>query len=323
VFTIPETTLVVFNIAGQRGASIVNNPSCFGVLYQHALLTHQQLKMNKTKRASILQVEAFIMAMLTADYFEAVDRRSLVTFSVPARFTVIGPSVFARLEQLKHVDLNNVQCIKEMAFEGSGLTSITIGSSVTHVGEAAFERCKDLRLVAIEGNPVLGRGCFAYTGIQKVLFPNLKNIPSRAFFGCPMLSLMLPATLESIGEEAFSQTLLGRVEATACSKLRKIEKRAFWDADLSMVFLGCRLEYIGAEAFGDNADLYALSLGDSRCIHTVDTVYLSEDESRHPRVVIQVLAELYPNINVITIGGFKKTRHLADKTMYFNEIEHH
>ena len=102
-------------------------------------------------------------------------------------------------------------------FEGSGLESVTIPSSVRTIHQSAFCLCKNLRYAMInEGLEVLGTdeypgndgnwyGVFGDSALEYVELPStLKRIEYCTFNGCKNLSnINLPERLEYIGKQCF------------------------------------------------------------------------------------------------------------------------
>ncbi len=76
-------------------------------------------------------------------------------------------------------------------YDCSGLTSVTIGNSVTSIGYNAFERCSGLTSVTIP-NSVTSIGSYAFSGcssLTSVTIPNsVTSIDYYAFFGCSGLT---------------------------------------------------------------------------------------------------------------------------------------
>ena len=100
-------------------------------------------------------------------------------------------------------------CIGDNAFNGcSGLTSITLPSSVTSIGAAAFKGCSGLTSLTIPpGVTEIGNyafeGCSGLTSLT--IPPGITSISDGVFEGCSGLtSLTLPPGLTSIGDFAFS-----------------------------------------------------------------------------------------------------------------------
>lgn len=177
------------------------------------------------------------------------------------------------------------------------LQEIVIPSTVTYIGIDAFSYCKALETVTFTGGGtealVIADGvktqslhsitytsvfnsCYALTTIT---FPErTKRIGSFAFVQCPGLETVnLPASLEEIGEEAFSVTAVYGIIYTVPmvssiktvtitdteenpSQLRIIEKNAFGYANaLTSINLPSSLEEIGYGAF-INAGLISIEL---------------------------------------------------------------
>ena len=118
----------------------------------------------------------------------------------------------------------------------SCLTSVTIGNSVTRIGDDAFYGCSALTSVTIP-NSVTSIGDYAFrgcSGLTSVTIPNsVTSIGDYAFRGCSGLtSVTIPNSVTSIGDEAFYE----------CSGLTSVN-------------IGSSVESIGTEAFSDCSEL--------------------------------------------------------------------
>ena len=95
------------------------------------------------------------------------------------------------------------------AFSGcSGLTSLTIPSSVTEIGESAFHGCSGLTSLTIPSG-VTSIGYYAFigcSGLKSLTIPSsVTSIGESAFQGCSGLSsLTIPSSVTSIGDLAFA-----------------------------------------------------------------------------------------------------------------------
>ena len=95
------------------------------------------------------------------------------------------------------------------AFSGcSGLTSLTIPSSVTEIGSYAFEDCSGLTSLTIPSS-VTEIGWYAFSGcsgLTSLTIPSsVTEIGRETFMGCSGLtSLTIPSSVTSIGWSAFS-----------------------------------------------------------------------------------------------------------------------
>ena len=87
-----------------------------------------------------------------------------------------------------------------------GITSITIGDSVTSIGKAAFSDCPGATSVII-GNSVqyIGESAFAGLQVTSITIPNsVTEIGPMAFRWCDLLtSITIPYSVAVIGDSAF------------------------------------------------------------------------------------------------------------------------
>ena len=117
------------------------------------------------------------------------------------------------------------------AFSGcSGLTSLTIPSSVTEIGSYAFEDCSGLTSLIIPSS-VTSIGWYAFegcSGLTSLTIPSsVTSIGWSAFSGCSGLtSLTIPSSVTSIGYYAFSGCS-GLTSLTIPSSVTSIDDNAF------------------------------------------------------------------------------------------------
>ena len=162
-----------------------------------------------------------------------------------------------------------------MCYRMSNLTSVTIGSSVTSIGSAAFSSCSGLEKVIVPNidiknwcsikfasytdNPLY----YAHhlysdknTEITELVIPyDVTNISSSAFSGCSGLtSVTIPNSVTNIGEDAFS----------GCSGLTSVRfenskdntpivlenNKVFSDCPLDEVYIGRKLSYTTTSSAG-------------------------------------------------------------------------
>ena len=125
-----------------------------------------------------------------------------------------------------------------------GITSVTIPSSVTAIGEGAFEGCKKLIAIKVDGRSKSfssdGVALFSYRGEKLIFYPEGKHgayaIPSgvveigkNAFWRCLGLTgVTIPSNVKTIGSRAFSGCI-GLAEVTIPNGVKTIEEAVFED----------------------------------------------------------------------------------------------
>ena len=177
----------------------------------------------------------------------------------------------------------NVTSIDSGAFYGSWLNSVTIGNSVTSIGEYAFGDCGGLTSIIVEnGNPKFDsrNNCNAIiatktntlvVGCKNTIIPNsVTCIGEEAFCGCSSLtSITIPESVTCIGMDAFcgcnslisitipeSVTYIGDQAFYGCSSLTSVTINCptvgSWFSGITSieeVTLGDCVTSIGGDAF--------------------------------------------------------------------------
>jgi hypothetical protein len=99
---------------------------------------------------------------------------SVVYDGVTYNLTAIGNSAFYNCSGLTSVSIpSSVTTIGQNSFQGTGLTSLTLPSSITSIQAYAFSGCTSLTSVNCLGStpPSLGSDCFSGTSITDVFVP--------------------------------------------------------------------------------------------------------------------------------------------------------
>jgi len=132
--------------------------------------------------------------------------------------TSLGEACFAYCSGLTSITIpSSVTSLGASCFSGcSGLTSITIPSSVTSLGESCFEGCSGLTSITIPSSVTsLGWYCFSgCSGLTSITIPSsVTSLGASCFSGCSGLtSITIPSSVTSLGWYCFS----------ACSGLTSI-----------------------------------------------------------------------------------------------------
>lgn len=208
---------------------------------------------------------------------------ALTSIELPAGTTKLGTYMFSRCESLTSVNLSELTQITEIpfrAFERCALSSVELPENISRVAKFAFSAN-----YICTGLDDYGDEIRTYT-IQDIV-PNegLIEIGSNAFGGAVITSLILPNSLTTIGQEAFSGCYQlaeitwpdnkGFTEINGFDHCTSLPDSIFESLPVTVTsigyeaFLGCRfssvslpgtIETIGERAFAYNYNLKSLSL---------------------------------------------------------------
>jgi hypothetical protein len=132
---------------------------------------------------------------------------SVINSSITYSVTSIGASAFLGCTGLTSITIpSSVTSIEGAAFMISGLTSITIPSSVTSIGDDAFLGCTGLTSITIPSSVTsVSYGIVANcTGLTSITIPSsVTSIGGEAFMSSGLTSITIPTSVTSIGDMAF------------------------------------------------------------------------------------------------------------------------
>ena len=178
----------------------------------------------------------------------------------------IGSSVFSG-EALTAITLpSTLTSIGNYAFQNcDGLTSVVLPDSLTTLGSYAFRNCTALASITYpKGLTSVGsRGAFSgCTALKQVTVPEgVTALPNYVFYNCASLEgVSLPSTLTVIGSNAF-RNCTGLTGLTLPQGLEEIGTYAFAGcSNLASVVFPDNLTTLGSNAFQDCASLEGVSL---------------------------------------------------------------
>lgn len=123
----------------------------------------------------------------------------------------IGSHAFENYSGITQITLpSTVTTIEDNAFRNcTGLSEINTPRPLSTIGNYAFANCSSLReFNFIASISTLGEGCFENcSSLSDLTLPtSLNNIPNRAFYGCRSIrSIYIDRTVLLIGAEAFAE----------------------------------------------------------------------------------------------------------------------
>ena len=147
----------------------------------------------------------FIREMAGRDFNGGKTDGKLSILDLSEAKIVAGGDAYVRYDNKRYTSNDNLD---DYAFAGcSGLTSLTIPSGVTSIGNYAFEGCSGLTSLTIPSG-VTSIGNYAFTGcsgLTSLTIPSgVTSIGEGVFYGCSGLtSLTIPSGVTSIGYYAF------------------------------------------------------------------------------------------------------------------------
>lgn len=185
----------------------------------------------------------------------------LAEVKIPASVTAIASSAFWQCSALKKLVFSGgslLESIGTHAFDGAGITSLSLPQGLKSIGDGAFFACNGLTAAALPASlESLGASAFAdCENLASVeLGGGLDKVESEAFKNCTALSsVVLPDGITEIASGAFEGcAALESVDLP--SDLDKLGKHAFAGTGLKQVTLPASLRTSGDAIFADCADL--------------------------------------------------------------------
>ncbi len=208
--------------------------------------------------------------------------RGMTDISIPGSVTSIGKDAFVGCYGLTSINIStvntNYSSVDGILFDKDKTVLIkypagktekiyTIPSSVTNIGEDAFECCKYLTNVKIPNSVTsIGTNAFAYCyNITGISIPSsITNIENYAFYSCDGLkSINIPNSVTSIGSHAF-EDCFGLKSVNISDSVISIGEGAFKNCtSLTSLSLPDSVKSIGESAFHNCNSMTSVSIPSS------------------------------------------------------------
>ncbi len=146
-----------------------------------------------------------------AFYFGSAEKVTIPSKLGGYKVTNIDQCAFELCTGLTSVTIpSSVTSIDEFAFsECTNLKSVSLSSNLESIGSGAFENCESLTSITIPDSVTeIGDTAFSYcTSLKSIAIPDgIKTIGTTFFMGCQSLKyIFIPESVKSIGVEAFSE----------------------------------------------------------------------------------------------------------------------
>ncbi len=149
----------------------------------------------------------------------------------------------------------------------SGLTSITIPSSVTSLGESCFNGCSGLTSITIPSSVTsLGASCFSNcSGLTSITIPSsVTSLGKFCFYGCRGLtSITIPSSVTSLGKSCFD-SCSGLTSITIPSSVTSLGYRCFKDCSgLTSITIPSSVTSLGEACFSGCSGLTSITIPSS------------------------------------------------------------
>lgn len=182
---------------------------------------------------------------------------SLNAVTIPGNVKELGDYAFYGCTALRTVTLpQGLETIPQYCFNNTAISNISLPTTVTSIGEAAFQKTKvsDFNFSHIES---IGDSAFEGSSLTSVSSTAVKSVGARAFYNSNLTDVSLPSA-KTVGNYAFARctSLKGATLTSATS----IGANAFYGCSvLSNVYIG-KAESLGDTAFRDTASLRTITL---------------------------------------------------------------
>ena len=208
------------------------------------------------------EIDGIPVKGIRGDVFNSTN---LVSVTLPNSIDTLRGHAFEECTDLVEIYLpKNLKYIGGHAFDGcENLSHVYFPQTLRYIGGYAFNECKMLTINDLPSE-MDSIGAYAFCGclgIEKITLPqNLTEIRAYTFSQTSLREITIPASVQRIGEQAFSLTYLNRLVFEDNSQLVRIGSRAFFDTELTEVVIPPSVKEIRGSAFRSCKKLKSASI---------------------------------------------------------------
>ena len=194
----------------------------------------------------------------------------------------LGASCFEGCSGLTSITIpSSVTSLGNYCFSDcSGLKSITIPSSVTSLGEFCFSGCRGLTSITIPSSVTsLGDGCFSgCSGLTSIIIPSsVTSLGYDCFLGCSGLtSITIPSSVTSLGSSCFN-SCSGLTSITIPSSVTSLGSSCFWGCSgLTSITIPSSVTSFGTSCFSGCKNLETVYFKGKKCNSNYKDLYIPQ-----------------------------------------------
>lgn len=161
----------------------------------------------------------------------------------------LGVSLFENCDWITNVTLpSSLRSIGSRAFKDCGVTRLVLPDTISEIGEEAFRWSKLMEIVFPKQVKTIPKSvCSLCCKLKTVVILGATSIGNCAFNHCPIEKLVLPDTLQNIGQRAFGSLLK---EIILPISVQSLHGNSFDVVDGSIIVLNDNLEWLAPDKVG-------------------------------------------------------------------------
>lgn len=187
------------------------------------------------------------------------QNQNIVSVAFPPSVENIGEYSFASCNHLRSITFSGnsrLKIIQAYAFTEIAIVHIVFPASVEEIGNYSFYKCKKLRSISFSKSSKINKiGDYSFEDcvrLKRAEFAEdskLKIIGASVFNSTAIESIIIPSSVEEIGEYAFKRCKLKSVTFQDGSSLKKIKNRAFNSTKIESINIPPSVEEISQYCF--------------------------------------------------------------------------